>query len=645
MEEEVHALVEREAAALPEASRAELRSRVLLLATGLGPLEPLLADPTVDEVMVNGPGAVYVERRGRLERTGVGFAGEAELMHAIERVLAPLGRRVDEASPLCDARLADGSRVNVVIPPLSLSGPCLTVRRFRREGFSLRDLVSNGTLPAALAELLAVCVAARASILVSGGTGSGKTTTLNALSGAIPGEERIVTIEDAAELRLRQRHVVRLEARPANLEGRGEVTIRQLVRNALRMRPDRIVVGEVRGAEALDMLQALNTGHDGSLTTVHANSPEDALRRVETLALMAGVGLPHAAVREQAASALDLIVHQAGCPTARARWSRSPRWSAWPAGQGCASCTAAAASRGRRATATWRSGWPDSARRGRGGGACARLALAALSAVAAVGLRDLLGGSAGRALLARGTGARGASPPRRHRCHAGPRGSRSGCGRAAAAAARGRRARVRRRLALVGPLGGLALGSAGPGSSRVSCAPGASASAGRSTPACRRSPLAVADALAGGHSLRGALGEATRSLGGAAGHELRRVRSELAIGAATDDALEAMRARVRSQRLDTVVAACALQRRAGGDLARLLRESARAMEEQSRLEGELRAATAQARFTGVLVAGLPLGGAALAELASPGWITGLWSSFLTAWLVGIALFLQVLPPS
>ncbi|HEX3277841.1 MAG TPA: CpaF family protein [Thermoleophilaceae bacterium] len=314
LEDQVGALVEREAAALPEASRAELRRRVMLLATGLGPLEPLLADPAVDEVMVNGPSEIYVERRGRLERVDVQFPGEVELTHAIERVLAPLGRRVDEASPLCDARLADGSRVNVVIPPLSLSGPCLTVRRFRRDGFSLRELVANATLPAALAELLAVCVAARASVLVSGGTGSGKTTTLNALSGAIPGEERIVTIEDAAELRLRQRHVVRLEARPANLEGRGEVTIRQLVKNALRMRPDRIVVGEVRGAEALDMLQALNTGHDGSLTTVHANSPEDALRRVETLALMAGVGLPHAAVREQAASALDLIVHQARLP-------------------------------------------------------------------------------------------------------------------------------------------------------------------------------------------------------------------------------------------------------------------------------------------------------------------------------------------
>src|SRR5215208_5175975 len=314
LDAEVRCVVEAEAGSLPDVERDELRRRILLLATGLGPLEPLLADPAVDEVMVNGPGEVFVERRGRIEPAGVEFAGEAELLHAIERVLAPLGRRVDEASPLCDARLADGSRVNVVIPPLSLSGPCLTVRRFRREVFSLRELVANGTLPAALAELLAVSVAARASVLVSGGTGSGKTTTLNALSGAIPGEERIVTIEDAAELRLRQRHVVRLESRPANLEGRGEVTIRQLVVNALRMRPDRIVVGEVRGAEALDMLQALNTGHDGSLTTVHANSPADALRRVETLALMAGIGLPHAAVRDQVASALDVVVHQARLP-------------------------------------------------------------------------------------------------------------------------------------------------------------------------------------------------------------------------------------------------------------------------------------------------------------------------------------------
>jgi pilus assembly protein CpaF len=314
LDAEVRALVEREAGSLPGDEREALCRRVVLLATGLGPLEPLLSDPSVDEVMVNGPGEVYVERRGRIEPTGVSFGGEAELRHAIERILAPLGRRVDEASPLCDARLGDGSRVNVVIPPLALDGPCLTVRRFRHEGYSLRELVELGTLPGEVADLLALCVAARAAVLVSGGTGSGKTTTLGALSGAIPGEERIVTIEDAAELRLRQRHVVRLESRPANVEGRGEVTIRQLVVNALRMRPDRIVVGEVRGPEALDMLQALNTGHDGSLTTVHANSPADALRRIETLALMAAIGLPHAAIRDQVAAALDLVVHQARLP-------------------------------------------------------------------------------------------------------------------------------------------------------------------------------------------------------------------------------------------------------------------------------------------------------------------------------------------
>ncbi|MEJ7716864.1 MAG: CpaF family protein [Thermoleophilaceae bacterium] len=311
LEAEVRALVEHEASALDPDRRDALVERVDRLASGLGPLDPLLEDPEIDEVMVNGPRSVWVERAGRLERAAVSFVTEAELTHAIERILAPLGRRVDEASPLCDARLADGSRVNVVIPPLSLEGPCLTVRKFRREGFSLEELEENGTLAPEVGGFLADCVRARASILVSGGTGSGKTTTLNALSGAIPDGERIVTIEDAAELRLRQHHVIRLEARPANLEGRGEVTIRQLVRNALRMRPDRLLVGEVRGPEALDMLQALNTGHEGSLTTVHANSPADALRRVETLALMAGLGLPHAAVREQVASALDLVVHQA----------------------------------------------------------------------------------------------------------------------------------------------------------------------------------------------------------------------------------------------------------------------------------------------------------------------------------------------
>src|SRR5437764_2831446 len=310
LETEVRALVDREAPVLDDVERAALAERVVRLATGLGPLDPLLADPHVDEVMVNGAGEVWVERRGALERTGAAFASEAELLHAIERILAPLGRRVDEASPMCDARLPDGSRVNVVIAPLALGGPCLTIRKFRRQGFSLEELVRGGTLAGPLAEFLADSVRERASILVSGGTGSGKTTTLNALSGAIPEGERIVTVEDAAELRLRQAHVVRLEARPPNVEGRGEVTIRALVRNALRMRPDRIVRGEVRGGEALDMLSALTTGHEGSLTTVHASSAEEALRRIETLALMADVGLPHAAIREQVASAIELVVHQ-----------------------------------------------------------------------------------------------------------------------------------------------------------------------------------------------------------------------------------------------------------------------------------------------------------------------------------------------
>jgi pilus assembly protein CpaF len=303
-------LVEHEAGALDAETREVLTARIVRLATGLGPLEPLLADPSVDEVMVNGHGDVWIERRGLIERAPATFASDAELMHAIERVLAPLGRRVDEASPMCDARLPDGSRVNVVVPPLAVDGPCMTIRRFRPHGFSLEDLVANGTMPLALAEFLAECVQARAAILVSGGTGSGKTTTLNALSGAIPDGERIVTVEDAAELALRQEHVVRLEARPPNVEGRGEVTIRALVRNALRMRPDRIVVGEVRGGEALDMLSALTTGHEGSLTTVHAMSAPEALRRIETLALMADVGLPHEAIRDQVGAAIEMVVHQ-----------------------------------------------------------------------------------------------------------------------------------------------------------------------------------------------------------------------------------------------------------------------------------------------------------------------------------------------
>ena len=309
--ERIRALVDREAGLLDAEARAELCRRVEERSFGLGCLEPLLADPSVDEVMVSGAGRVWVERGGRLCSTEVTFGSEAELRHAIERILAPLGRRVDEAEPVCDARLPDGSRVNVVIPPLALDGPALTIRRFRRRGLSPDELVACGSWTEPLLRLLRAAVRGRCTVLVSGGTGSGKTTTLNALSAFIAEGERIVTIEDAAELRLQQPHVVRLEARPPSLEGRGEVTIRQLVRNALRMRPDRIVVGEVRGAEALDMLGAMSTGHDGSLSTVHAGSAAEALRRVETLALMAGLGLPHEAVREQVTGAIDLVVHQA----------------------------------------------------------------------------------------------------------------------------------------------------------------------------------------------------------------------------------------------------------------------------------------------------------------------------------------------
>ena len=278
---------------------------------GYGPLEPFLGDPEVTEVMVNGFDSIWVERHGRLAPADASFADEAHLRRTIDKIVGRVGRRVDEASPMCDARLPDGSRVNAVIPPLALDGSLLTIRKFAVDPYEMEDLVGFGTLTRSVADFLATCVAGRLNILVSGGTGAGKTTTLNALSSFIPHDERIVTIEDAAELQLHQEHVLRLEYRPANIEGRGEVTIRDLVRNALRMRPDRIVVGEVRDAAALDMLQAMNTGHDGSICTVHANSPRDALARVETMVLMAGMELPIRAVREQVASALHLVVHQA----------------------------------------------------------------------------------------------------------------------------------------------------------------------------------------------------------------------------------------------------------------------------------------------------------------------------------------------
>jgi pilus assembly protein CpaF len=307
--EAIRELVAVEAALLSVADRKELAARIVRDSVGLGPLEVLLADPAVEEVMVNGPGCVYVEREGRIEATDVAFSDEEELRNAIERILAPLGRRVDELSPMVDARLADGSRVNVVIPPLALDGPAVSIRRFGARRPGPAELVELGTLTAEQRRLLEEAVVGRRSVLVSGGTGSGKTTMLNALSSFISPRERVVTIEDAAELKLQQRHVVRLESRPAGVEGRGEVTIRDLLRNALRMRPDRIVIGEVRGPEALDLLTALNTGHDGALSTVHANSPADALTRLETLALMAGVGLPHSAVAEQVRRGIDLVVH------------------------------------------------------------------------------------------------------------------------------------------------------------------------------------------------------------------------------------------------------------------------------------------------------------------------------------------------
>jgi pilus assembly protein CpaF len=275
---------------------------------GYGPLEPLLRDDSVTEVMVNASDQIYVERSGKIEKTTTAFVDDAHLLRIIDKIVSQVGRRVDEASPMVDARLPDGSRVNAIIPPLSLRGPVLTIRKFSRDPYTMDDLINFGTLGAKSAHFLAACVQGKLNMLISGGTGTGKTTTLNALSAFVPGDERIVTIEDAAELQLQQEHVITLEARPPNIEGQGEVKIRELVRNALRMRPDRIIVGEVRGAETLDMLQAMNTGHEGSLTTIHANSPRDALSRLETLVLTGGVELPLRAIREQVASAFDVLV-------------------------------------------------------------------------------------------------------------------------------------------------------------------------------------------------------------------------------------------------------------------------------------------------------------------------------------------------
>lgn len=295
---------------LSRPERARLFEQIAAEILGFGPLQPLLEDDTITEIMVNGPKNVYIERKGRLHRVPVTFEGNDHVMRVIDRIVAPLGRRIDESSPYVDARLPDGSRVNAVIPPISLVGPTLTIRKFSKNPITVEQLIQFGSISNEVVQFLKACVEARLNVLISGGTGSGKTTLLNVMSGFIPDDERIITIENAAELQLRQEHVVTLESRPPNIEGRGEITIRDLVINSLRMRPERIIVGECRGGETLDMLQAMNTGHDGSMTTAHANTPRDALSRVETMCLMAGMDLPVRAIREQVASAVDVICQQ-----------------------------------------------------------------------------------------------------------------------------------------------------------------------------------------------------------------------------------------------------------------------------------------------------------------------------------------------
>jgi pilus assembly protein CpaF len=303
-------VLQRDETPMTTADRARVAQEVADDILGHGPLEPYLRDPEVSEIMVNGHDQIYIERNGRLYPVGASFADEAHLRRTIEKIVARVGRRVDESSPMVDARLPDGSRVNAVVPPVALDGSLLTIRKFAAEPLTIGHLIHFGTMTPQVADLLRLCVQGRLNIVIGGGASSGKTTTLNVLSAFIPEDERIVTIEDAAELQLRQEHVLRLESRPANLERRGEVTIRDLVRNALRMRPDRIIVGEVRDAATLDMLQAMNTGHEGSITTIHSNSPRDSLSRLETMVMMAGVDLSQRAIREQMASAIDLIVHQ-----------------------------------------------------------------------------------------------------------------------------------------------------------------------------------------------------------------------------------------------------------------------------------------------------------------------------------------------
>ena len=310
IEEMYDTILAQESIILSRTERQRLFEQIVAEILGYGPIEPLLADETITEIMVNGSQSIYIERKGVIEEVNTAFESDEHLMRIIDRIVAPLGRRIDESSPYVDARLPDGSRVNAIIPPLSLIGPVLTIRKFAKTPLTVENMIDFGTITPEAIEFLKACVIARLNIVVSGGTGSGKTTFLNILSGFIPNRERIITIENAAELQLRQEHVVTLESRPPNIEGKGEVAIRDLVINSLRMRPDRIIVGECRGGEALDMLQAMNTGHDGSLTTIHSNSPRDTLARLETMTLMAGMDLPLKAIREQVASAINLIIHQ-----------------------------------------------------------------------------------------------------------------------------------------------------------------------------------------------------------------------------------------------------------------------------------------------------------------------------------------------
>ncbi len=311
LEEIFTTVLDSENIVLSRAERAHIFNAILNDMLGLGPLELLLSDPDISEIMVNGPKQIYIERKGKLILSDITFMNEEQVMRVIERIVAPLGRRIDESSPMVDARLPDGSRVNAVIRPLSLVGPVITIRKFKKETLTIKDLVRFGSMSESMGEFLKACVEARLNIVVAGGTGSGKTTLLNVLSNFIPEDERIITVENAAELQLVQAHVVRLESRPPNVEGRGEVTIRDLVINCLRMRPERIIVGECRGGETLDMLQAMNTGHDGSMTTVHANTPKDAVGRIETMCMMAGMDLPQRAIREQIVSAVSVFVQQA----------------------------------------------------------------------------------------------------------------------------------------------------------------------------------------------------------------------------------------------------------------------------------------------------------------------------------------------